>query len=77
MHSFAMTENFIVLIEPPMLLNQLQFIFSRKPFIQNYHWKPEVGTRFTVIDKNDGEIKFKKTTEAFFLFHQINAYELK
>lgn len=77
MHSFVMTENFIVLIEPPMLLNQLQFIFSRKPFIQNYHWKPEVGTRFTVIDKNDGEIKFKKTTEAFFLFHQINAYELK
>ncbi len=74
MHSFGMTENFVILTEFPLLVNPLRLLFRNKPFIENYEWKPERGTRLIAMNKRDGTIK-TWTGEAFFAFHHINAFE--
>ncbi|HLZ62023.1 MAG TPA: carotenoid oxygenase family protein [Ktedonosporobacter sp.] len=75
MHSFAMTERYVILVEYPLVVNPLSMLTSGKPFIANYHWKPERGSRFLVIRKSDGELVATYTSEAFFSFHHINAFE--
>jgi carotenoid cleavage dioxygenase-like enzyme len=75
MHSFGMTEQYIVLVEFPLVVSPLQLLVSGKPFIENYHWKPERGTRFLVIAKQDGQVIHTAQSEAFFAFHHINAFE--
>jgi beta,beta-carotene 9',10'-dioxygenase len=74
-HSFAMTENYLILVEPPFRMSPLKFLFSTKPFIENYHWDTKEGTRITVIDKHNGNLIFQDFTDPFFMFHQINAFE--
>jgi beta,beta-carotene 9',10'-dioxygenase len=75
MHSFGMTQQYLVLVEFPLVVNPLQLLVSGKPFIENYHWKPERGTRFLVIAKQDGQVIHTAYSEAFFAFHHINAFE--
>ena len=75
MHSFGMTQQYIVLVEFPLVVSPLQLLMGGKPFIENYHWKPERSTRFLIIDKNDGRVIHVAQSEAFFAFHHINAFE--
>ena len=75
MHSFGMTERFAILAEFPLLLNPLQIATGRRTFIESYHWRPEKGTRFLVIDRHNGNVHTTATADAFFGFHHVNAYE--
>lgn len=75
MHSFAMTEHFLILTEFPFLLNPHDLLTSGKPFIDNFQWLPERGTRFLVIDKSSGKIVYDIISEPIFSFHHANAYE--
>jgi carotenoid cleavage dioxygenase-like enzyme len=50
MHSFAITGKYVVLAEFPLVVNPLRILLSGRPFIENYRWEPERGTRFTVMD---------------------------
>jgi carotenoid cleavage dioxygenase-like enzyme len=75
MHSFGLTERWIVLAEFPFVVNPLRLAFSGRPYIENYRWKPELGTRFTLIDRATGEASGPFETDAFFAFHHVNAYE--
>lgn len=75
MHTFAMTENYLVLVEFPLVLNRLSLMLSGKPYIENYDWKPELGTRFLVISKKDGRVVHAAKSESFFAFHHVNAFE--
>ena len=74
MHSFGMTENYVILTEFPLVVNPLKLLFAGKPFIENYEWKPERGARFVLMDKRDGSVK-SYTGEAFFAFHHVNTFE--
>jgi len=74
-HSFTMTANYLILVEFPLVVRPIQLMLDLKPFIQNYRWSPERGTRFTVIDKQTGEVKKVGQSAAFFAFHHINAFE--
>ena len=74
MHSFGMTENFVILAEFPLVVNPLKLLFRNKPFIENFEWKPERGTRLIAMNKRDGAIKIW-TAQAFFAFHHVNAFE--
>lgn len=65
----------IILTEFPKRVNPLDLKISGQPFIKNYKWRPEQGTRFRVIDKKTGEIVRNFETEAFFGFHHVNAFE--
>jgi carotenoid cleavage dioxygenase-like enzyme len=64
-----------VLAEFPYVVNPLRLAFSGRPYIENYRWKPELGTRFTLIDRATGEASGPFETDAFFGFHHVNAYE--
>lgn len=75
MHTFGMTEHYIILVEYPLVLNRLSLAFSGKPIIENYEWKPEQGTRFLVISKQDGSVVQSCQSESFFSFHHVNAFE--
>ena len=75
MHSFAITENYVVLAVYPFVANPLSFLFKDKPFIENFGWEPELGTRIVVISLADGSVRGEYTTDAFFAFHHINAFE--
>jgi beta,beta-carotene 9',10'-dioxygenase len=75
MHSFGLTEHYVVLAEFPLVVNPLKMLMSGKPFIENYEWKPELGTRFIVVNKQDGSIVGRYESEAFFAFHHVNAFE--
>jgi len=74
-HSFGMTQRYIVLVEFPLVVKPLQMLIGGKPFIENFQWKPERGTRFFVMRKEDGQVVKTYQSEAFFAFHHINAFE--
>lgn len=74
MHSFALTQNYVVLVEFPFVVNPIDLLHQTKPFIMNYKWKPENGTTFIIIDRSSGEVR-KIKGEPFFAFHHINAYD--
>jgi beta,beta-carotene 9',10'-dioxygenase len=75
MHSFGLTERWLVLAEFPLVVNPLALALSGRPYIENYKWKPELGTRFTLIDRATGEATGGFQTDACFAFHHVNAYE--
>lgn len=75
MHSFAMTEQYLILTEFPLLVRPLDLMTSGKPFIHNFQWLPERGTRFLVVDRKSGKLVSQSTTEAIFSYHHANAYE--
>ncbi|GFE71985.1 carotenoid oxygenase family protein [Chroococcus sp. FPU101] len=76
MHTFAMTEHYLLLVEFPLFLSRLSLMFSGKPYIENYQWKPEKGTRFLIISKENGKVIHSAQSEPFFAFHHVNAFEL-
>lgn len=75
MHSFGMTERWFVLVEFPLVVNPARLALSGQPFIENYRWEPERGTRITLVDRQTGEVGPRWTTEPFFAFHHVNAYD--
>ena len=75
MHSFGMTERYVVLAEYPLRVNPLKLALGSESFIESYRWQPELGTRFTVIDRRDGGVKMRATADPFFCFHHVNAWE--
>lgn len=74
MHSFGLTENFVVLVEFPLVMNPLRLLIRDKPLIEYLEWKPERGTRMIALNKRDGTVR-TWMGEAFFAFHHINAFE--
>ncbi len=75
MHSFAITKNYAILTALPFVVNTLDLLLKRKAFIKNFKWKPEIGTRFMVIDRVNDRLVDIFTSEPFFAFHMVNAYE--
>jgi beta,beta-carotene 9',10'-dioxygenase len=75
MHSFGLTPRWLVLAEFPYVVNPLRLAFSGRPYIENYRWRPELGTRFHLFDRTNGESVGPFETEARFGFHHVNSYE--
>jgi beta,beta-carotene 9',10'-dioxygenase len=74
-HSFGMTERYLVLAEFPLVVNPLKRLFSGQPFIRNYRWEPDRGVRFHVVGKEGGRVIRTARAAAFFAFHHVNAFE--
>ncbi len=75
LHSFGMSENYLILAEFPLRVNPLRLALSGKPFITNYQWHPELGTLFTVVNKKTGVVEARAKAPACFCFHHVNAFE--
>lgn len=75
MHSFGMTERYVILVEFPLIVNPLHMRFYNRPFIRKYHWDAEEVTRFHIIDRYTGEHMGSPCSEACFAFHHVNAFQ--
>jgi carotenoid cleavage dioxygenase-like enzyme len=79
MHSFGMSEHYVVLAEFPLVVHPLTlFLMPLRgtSYIKTYAWQPDRGTRFRVIDKRDGRLVGTWETEACFSFHHVHAQEV-
>ncbi|XP_051902563.1 carotenoid-cleaving dioxygenase, mitochondrial-like isoform X39 [Hippocampus zosterae] len=78
-HSFAMSENYVVFIEQPSKIDLIKLVTCKmtgKAFCEAIYWDPNLETILHLIDKRTGEASpVRYYTEAFFNFHQINAFE--
>jgi beta,beta-carotene 9',10'-dioxygenase len=74
-HSFGLTEKYFVLVEFPYVVNPLEIIFSGRPFIENFKWKPDRPARFYVFRRSDGGLQAEVEADPFFAFHHVNAFE--
>jgi carotenoid cleavage dioxygenase-like enzyme len=75
MHSFAMTERYLVLTEFPLVVDPLCMLLASEPFIRNYCWTPERGLRLHVFEKDSGRLVRSLSTPPVFAFHHVNAFE--
>jgi len=74
-HSFGMSERYLVLAEFPLVVNPISLLLWLKPYIENFRWRPERGTKFHVFDRRTGAHVKTLTSSAFFAFHHVNAYD--
>ena len=75
LHSFALTERYVVITEGPLLVEPQELALDKRPFIENYVWDGGRGTRFYVVERTSGRHVATMDAESFFCFHHINAYE--
>jgi beta,beta-carotene 9',10'-dioxygenase len=75
MHSFGMTERYVVLSEFPFLFDPAAALDPKLPFISVFRWRPERPSRFLVFDKATGALAGTYESEACFGFHHVNAFE--
>jgi beta,beta-carotene 9',10'-dioxygenase len=74
-HSFAITHRYVVLVVYPFVVTPWSLLLSGRPFIENYRWRPELGTRIVVFDSADGSVRGNYRTDPCFAFHHINAWD--
>lgn len=75
-HSFAATERYLILILAPCVLSPLKMLINKSLF-KDVQWKPQNGVKFYVVDKQKNGPGHVATFrhDAFFYFHNINAFE--
>ncbi|MBO9534957.1 MAG: carotenoid oxygenase family protein [Solirubrobacteraceae bacterium] len=74
-HSFGMTDRWLILTEFPFSVNPVDILRTGRPFIENFKWQPEAGTRIVLIDRRTGERGGEWEAEPGFCFHHVNAWE--
>ena len=73
-HTFGLTPRHALLVAQPFAVRPVKMLWSSKGYIDHFEWKPEEGTKLVVIDRTNGEVR-EHVTEAFFVFHTVNAFE--
>ncbi|GGC73615.1 carotenoid oxygenase family protein [Undibacterium terreum] len=73
-HDFAVTDKHLVFLLPPLLFDRDKFS-SGTSYLDAHAWKPELGMRVLVVDKNDWSKRQWMQLPAGFLFHVGNAWE--
>jgi beta,beta-carotene 9',10'-dioxygenase len=73
-HTFGLTPEHAILVAHPFAVTPVKMLWSSKGYIDHFDWHPEEGTRLVVIDRSSGEVR-EHVTDAFFVFHTVNAFE--
>ena len=74
-HSFGITDRWLILAEIPWVVDPLRLALSGRPYAENYRWEPERGTGLLVFDRASGRLHRRYETDPFFCFHHVNAFE--
>ena len=75
MHSFALTENYVVLLDSPLKNPEPEVLLGGVPFAEALRCKPGTGTRFLVFSKSDGVLAGTWEADPYVADHQGNAFE--
>lgn len=73
-HSFGLTERYLVLAAYPFRVKPLKLLLRNRPFIENFSWRPHEPTRFYLCCRQTGEIRSLEGPP-FFCFHHIHAHD--
>lgn len=77
-HSFALTENFIIVVEGPLKID-IWRVLSHRFFGSSpedwLYWDKKQQTHFYVIDRKNGEQVGLFTADPFLVFHHVNAFQ--
>ncbi|XP_070538189.1 carotenoid-cleaving dioxygenase, mitochondrial-like [Ptychodera flava] len=78
-HSFGLTDNYIIYLEQPLVINVLKVLTSKfrgLPTTGCMEYRPKNKAYFHLINRHTGErLATEYNASAFFCFHHINAYE--
>lgn len=77
-HSFAVSEDHVVLTEPPFVVRPLDLLTPWRgggSFVEHFRWEPARGTRFHLFDRASGDRVATVRAPARFVFHHVNAFE--
>jgi all-trans-8'-apo-beta-carotenal 15,15'-oxygenase len=73
-HDFAITPNYYIFFQNPVVLNPLPFVLGLKGAGQCIEFKANQPTRVWVVPRRKGQIRVIETA-ACFVFHHANAHE--
>jgi carotenoid cleavage dioxygenase-like enzyme len=73
-HTFGLTPKHAILVAHPFSVTPLKMLWSSRGYIDHFDWQPQEGTRLVVIDRANGAVR-EHVTDAFFMFHTVNAFE--
>jgi beta,beta-carotene 9',10'-dioxygenase len=73
-HSFGLTERYVVFVEFSLVVNPLKLVAGRT-FAESLDWEPERPSRFTLVDRGTGRVAARHEGPPLFCFHHINAFE--
>lgn len=75
-HSFGMSRNWLVQTCCPFQVSPLTLLMRDRPFIENFRWRPETGTRFHLLPRSGGRRQPSMIKgEPFFTFHHVNSVD--
>ncbi|MGK7880979.1 MAG: carotenoid oxygenase family protein [Crocosphaera sp.] len=71
-HDMAITENYAIFFDCPLVFNLQQAKSNNNPFI----WEPEEGTTIILVDRHDAKKQpIYLKTDAFWVWHFMNGFE--
>lgn len=73
-HSFALTENYLILIVFPERVNGLKVLFE-KSIMGGMSFDEHADTKFHVISRKQRKLVATYSAEAFWCFHTVNSFE--
>ena len=73
-HSFGLTERYVVFVEFSLVVNPLKLVAGRT-FAESLDWEPDRPSTFTLVDRATGKVVATHEGPPFFCFHHINAFE--
>lgn len=74
-HDFALTPNYAIFFQNPVVLNPVPFVLGLKSAGQSIQFKPDQPTTVWVIPRNGKDPVQQFETDACFVFHHANAFE--
>jgi all-trans-8'-apo-beta-carotenal 15,15'-oxygenase len=72
-HDFAITDRHLVFLMPPLVMDRSRI--EHNSFLDAHVWRPDLGMRVLVIDKDDFSRRKQFELPAAFLFHVGNAWD--
>jgi all-trans-8'-apo-beta-carotenal 15,15'-oxygenase len=75
-HDFAVTDDYLVFLVPPLRLRLLRQLFGLGRFCDSLDWKPAEGVEVLVVPIDDPGHPIRFATDPFFQFHLGNAYQV-
>lgn len=78
MHSFAMTENYFIVVEQPMSISIVTMaaqMIRNKPIVPALQWFDDEQSFINIVDRKTGNLVGTYEADTFFFMHTINAYE--
>lgn len=73
-HTITATDNFVILIVWPMVLNPLKTLWLRS-IADASAFREDLKTKVYIVPRTGGGVVATYTAEPFFCFHTVNAYE--